>query len=208
MRGIILAGLVLIAAAPATAQVVTYTSQVAFDAATINMVDYGIQTPDGGYGPTAGSYADGPFTITSSDLQYVLNDGGYGDNNYLDNLQTIGGGPYVSVAISGDHHAVGFDIGAFYATGTVNVTINGIGGYSFTATSAPDWGFFGITSDSAITSVSFTTLSFGEIDMLGFHAGDVAQSGTVPEPASWALMLAGFGAVGGFLRRRRTPVLA
>lgn len=31
-------------------------------------------------------------------------------------------------------------------------------------------------------------------------------AGTVPEPASWALMLAGFGVVGGVMRRRATPV--
>lgn len=31
----------------------------------------------------------------------------------------------------------------------------------------------------------------------------VSISGTVPEPASWALMIAGFGAVGGAARRRR-----
>jgi hypothetical protein len=30
----------------------------------------------------------------------------------------------------------------------------------------------------------------------------------VPEPASWAMMLLGFGAVGSMLRRQRRPVLA
>lgn len=32
--------------------------------------------------------------------------------------------------------------------------------------------------------------------------------GTVPEPASWAMMIAGFGLVGAAARRRRQPVLA
>lgn len=32
------------------------------------------------------------------------------------------------------------------------------------------------------------------------------DSGAVPEPASWALMLGGFGLVGGVMRRRRTAV--
>ena len=35
-----------------------------------------------------------------------------------------------------------------------------------------------------------------------------ADSGGVPEPAAWALMLGGFGAVGALLRRRRTLRLA
>jgi hypothetical protein len=30
----------------------------------------------------------------------------------------------------------------------------------------------------------------------------------VPEPASWALMIGGFGMAGGMLRRRRTAVAA
>lgn len=34
------------------------------------------------------------------------------------------------------------------------------------------------------------------------------QEGAVPEPATWAMMLLGFGAVGWQLRRRRNPVLA
>lgn len=33
-----------------------------------------------------------------------------------------------------------------------------------------------------------------------------APTGAIPEPASWALMLAGFGVVGGVLRRRPTTV--
>jgi hypothetical protein len=33
---------------------------------------------------------------------------------------------------------------------------------------------------------------------------DIANIGAVPEPASWALMIAGFGMVGGALRRRTT----
>lgn len=40
------------------------------------------------------------------------------------------------------------------------------------------------------------------------HDGDVAAAPTapVPEPATWALMLAGFGAMGAALRRRRTDL--
>jgi len=33
-------------------------------------------------------------------------------------------------------------------------------------------------------------------------------SGAVPEPAAWTLMIAGFGLVGGALRRRATTVAA
>jgi PEP-CTERM motif len=36
----------------------------------------------------------------------------------------------------------------------------------------------------------------------------VIRDGGVPEPASWAMMIAGFGLVGATMRRRRTAVLA
>ena len=35
-----------------------------------------------------------------------------------------------------------------------------------------------------------------------------ASAGGVPEPASWALMIAGFGLAGAQLRRRRTAAVA
>ena len=34
------------------------------------------------------------------------------------------------------------------------------------------------------------------------------NSGAVPEPATWAMMIAGFGAIGGTLRRRRSATVA
>jgi hypothetical protein len=36
----------------------------------------------------------------------------------------------------------------------------------------------------------------------------VTVSPAVPEPATWAMMLLGFGAAGFMLRRRRAPILA
>lgn len=50
---------------------------------------------------------------------------------------------------------------------------------------------------------------------LGFWSGtlsivtdDIATDGAVPEPATWAMMIAGFGVVGASLRRRRDPLSA
>ena len=37
---------------------------------------------------------------------------------------------------------------------------------------------------------------------------DIGSAAAVPEPATWALMLLGFGAVGWQLRRRRSQVFA
>ena len=59
--------------------------------------------------------------------------------------------------------------------------------------------------DSFFVNVAFT----GAVDMKKFSfAGLWDDSGAVPEPATWALMLGGFGLAGVALRRRRTAVAA
>ena len=54
-------------------------------------------------------------------------------------------------------------------------------------------------SDVAGLRLSSTQNAF-EVDNLAINA--------VPEPATWAMMLLGFGAVGFAMRRRRQPVMA
>ncbi|WP_310474313.1 PEPxxWA-CTERM sorting domain-containing protein [Sandarakinorhabdus sp.] len=64
--------------------------------------------------------------------------------------------------------------------------------------------FFGLTSDRQIRSIAFgpnggtTTGGAFSIDNL-----TIGASGVVPEPASWAMLIAGFGLVGAAARRRR-----
>jgi hypothetical protein len=63
--------------------------------------------------------------------------------------------------------------------------------------------FFGLTSDTAIDSVGITRLDgYAVIDNASF------STSAVPEPASWAMMLLGFGGLGALLRRRRGALLA
>jgi hypothetical protein len=51
------------------------------------------------------------------------------------------------------------------------------------------------------TSISFTNPQ--SENWYGFAVGDEGVAGGIPEPASWALMIAGFGGVGAALRSRR-----
>lgn len=46
------------------------------------------------------------------------------------------------------------------------------------------------------------------IDNITFDVADVTNPGGIPEPATWAMMIMGFGGVGAVLRRRRSLVLA
>ncbi|MBO9574118.1 MAG: PEPxxWA-CTERM sorting domain-containing protein [Sphingobium sp.] len=48
-----------------------------------------------------------------------------------------------------------------------------------------------------------TTLTLAN---LATHTHDYSIADGVPEPASWAMMIAGFAAAGGAMRRRKTAV--
>jgi hypothetical protein len=65
------------------------------------------------------------------------------------------------------------------------------------------------TADGSTFSVSFQDL---EGIQVGKHVADyvtiTADSVAVPEPATWALMIGGFGMAGGMLRRRRAVAVA
>ncbi len=96
----------------------------------------------------------------------------------------------------------------------------------FTLT-ATDAGFFArqfatatidYVATAAFTPISFTLLATNEtglvgnndpmIDGVSFEQVAEANPGAVPEPASWAMMIVGFGATGAALRRRRGRPIA
>lgn len=61
--------------------------------------------------------------------------------------------------------------------------------------------FFGVVSDQAFSSVILDLPDFGAYNLTdNYRIG--APAAAVPEPASWALMIAGFAALGAALRRR------
>jgi hypothetical protein len=70
---------------------------------------------------------------------------------------------------------------------------------------------FSLTGFSDLASISFGAQQFSNPDALfpphadsGYLAFDnISFSAAVPEPASWGLMILGFGAIGGLLRGRR-----
>jgi len=71
-------------------------------------------------------------------------------------------------------------------------------------------------STAAITGFQFLDLDGADITSragLSFDSGQdypigAPPAGAIPEPATWALMVAGFGLLGGALRRRRLPARA
>ena len=85
-------------------------------------------------------------------------------------------------------------------TGTTSLGIRGILNLDCRGGASCDFGHTGLFSFSDLPD----GLSFGSAS--GVFLTDAGSPGAVPEPASWAMMIAGFGLVGAAMRRRRVPV--
>ena len=106
------------------------------------------------------------------------------------------------VALTAGQNYVAF-LGTYYTTGTGQATVsscNPFGGGACAVSNAnPNLGraITGRALGANLDELTFTQVVNGSQD-LTFSATITA----VPEPASWALMIAGFGFVGGAIRRR------
>lgn len=136
---------------------------------------------------------------------------------------------YVSSAIpvgiatlaTADLSAVSFYWGSIDTFNTVDVLLKGGGVFSFSGSSLPANNgnqsaaatnarvFFNAGPGETITGLRFksTGVAFELDDVYGKLAG-APVGGTVPEPQSWAMLIAGFGMVGLAARRRRIKVVA
>lgn len=99
----------------------------------------------------------------------------------------------------------------------VCLTINNCAGGSFGGVTIGNTGTgaFTLNFSSAKTTVSLSDLYvryqsvYGGDEWGGSAVGEVVTSNAVPEPATWAMMIVGFGAIGSTLRSaRRRAVLA
>lgn len=162
---------------------------------TANNVQWQATGNGDGLVPSNGTYA---LDLTGSD------DAGYG------------GVEQIFDTIANHNYAVTFDVGSssrFTAGGgaTVRAFINGSSLFSVTnpdTTSSYSW----LTGSGTFTAIG-TSTTLGLFGTAGGHFTGLdnvkitdlgVATGAVPEPATWAMMLIGFGAMGGALRRRST----
>lgn len=211
LKFIVAATAVLAIAGTAQAGVVMLGSQAELDAAgtiaqNTNFDNFGIQWsyPDN-------PYAVGDLSFTASGQLLVGGIDGFGlSRSLLTDNNIIG----TTISVSGGYNLFGLNAGNFFTEGNANfqVTTN-LGSYQFTPilSSAAYGGaltFVGFQADAGefITSVRVSS-SFapGFTDVQIGNAAAVA--GAVPEPATWAMLIAGFGMVG-FMARRRTTVVS
>ena len=125
--------------------------------------------------------------------------------------QTVstGLGNYTLSFFVGNASPTGGNSGNYTQPSTINLSINGGAIQSFSNSDntnlAINWKPFSLTFfASGPTTIAFTNGTSGD-NMLGLD--DVSMA-AVPEPASWAMLIAGFGLTGAVMRRRRAVVAA
>lgn len=164
--------------------------------------------------------AFGGFGVVSSDGTYML-----------DLTGNVGRGKGVASnlidVIAGQTYRVAFDVGAFFVRGqgsfgnaTVDLLVNDAAAGNFTntlglTTPGSDWERFSYEFTATGPTAKLTFLSSTALTSSNLGVGldnvtfdrVVATTPGVPEPATWALMLAGFGGAGAMLRSRRRAAL-
>lgn len=150
----------------------------------------------------------------------------------INNVDIIANGAYGPALATGG--AYGLDLVGYGSTGAINQSINTVAGkrYTVSVDYAANGGFSGPTANvmfngaaiGALTGASawqtFTTTivgtggpaSFGFATTLGGNSGGIfldnaVVAAAVPEPGTWAMLVIGFGMVGGILRGKRPAKL-
>lgn len=181
-------------ASAASAVPTVYTSEVAFNAAIS-----GATTTLFGFAGSefsGSSYTLGPVTFASGLL--VSYKDAYGDPSGV--VPYLGADNAGLLTISSTTTALGLHLGSYYGLQTTTYTVGTVTGTL--AVPAPNsTTFIGFIDSSPITA---TFSNNKELDTIRFTTG----SGAVPEPASWALLVVGFGLVGVAARRRSSVVTA
>lgn len=184
-------------------------------------------------GAISGTIIDGGFLV--SDANVYGGAGGTGKFGTVYNTTTIRLSSAVDYAglwasaIDGDFSTSAGNAVAFYSGDTLigsfalkpllaNADSSYWGNPNAPWTGQNSWepfAFFNFTSDTAFDRIDLIQNGGGGFELdnvtignaIGLHGGNGDNStGAVPEPASWATMLAGFGLVGGTMRARRRSV--
>jgi hypothetical protein len=140
----------------------------------------------------------------STDNDNIIDTSGNGESDYdadsglFDDLM---------IAFTNSYDRVTFNLKLpSQATSNWTLSVNG-GAFNFTGPvlgNGENKFIVSANGHDAIHSLAFT-FDPGVIDVRQIRVGNIVA---VPEPGAWALMLAGFGGMGAFLRRRRAALAA
>lgn len=178
-------------ASAASAQVATYTNSGSFSSAVSGATNNTF-TFQPSYTDLGTSYSVGSTTFASADVV------GYNDAYGVPYL-----GSYGDLTVTTDASAIGFNFGSYGDAQTITYIVDGVTGTLDLPGNHSGTAFLGFSGLSGLTTLSFSNNN--ELDTTSFVT---AMSGAVPEPATWAMMLLGFAAIGVAMRRKPSQALA
>lgn len=164
---------------------VTYTASNA--AAVIGTGGYGLNENGVSTSPIVGVNGGSSWIDLTFDTAVAMFGGGF--NYALISGRPVGGNPVISAFDESDNLIASYDL---FALAPI-VTPGGLDAYAFRGIDGEGQMIKRFRMQGGFIILSATTL------------GD---SGAVPEPATWALMISGFGLVGFAARRRRAAIAA
>ena len=185
-------------ATTAQAAIIVIGSQAAFTAlgSTVQNTNWDSYT---GFSFPGNNFTVGDLTFVEGGMNLIGGNPDYGMARSLFTDNQVQG---TTINIAGSYNKFGFKLGNFFGNGgtTVAITTN-INSYTFNPAtlSYANNGTLKFFGYYAVAGEYFTSVKYSGSEATG--ATDI-QVGNVPEPASWALMIVGFGMVGATLRRR------
>lgn len=196
---------------PAIAAVTFHSDQASFDAATTGAkVTDGFETaPAYAFTDYSAGYVGKDFSITDKIGQLYNADPLINPTIYnwgSGDVMLFGRNSTATFTFASAVTAFSIDLMSI-ANSAVTITVAGNSFRRAVATDVnPNRTFFGLTSDTGITGFTLTAAGgYGEFDNLTLTSAR-AVSAAVPEPATWAMMLIGFGGIGVAMRRRKDKV--
>jgi hypothetical protein len=206
----ILLASVAIALLATGAQATTYSTKASYTAANVSTNDVtfgGIASP-GNYTPVANPFVIGNLSITSD--ANSVSSSSFFFNTPVDSFFVNKYNSPATFTFTNPVSAVGFALANGFSGGTITASIfNGVTLLDTETFGVADQnaftGFFGVNGLGTITSVQLFPNGGGFLLVDEVMSG---SAGGVPEPATWALMLGGFGLAGVALRRRSVALAA
>jgi hypothetical protein len=157
------------------------------------------------------SYPGSPFTV--GDLTFVEGGqnliGGQTGYNFTRNALTDNQVRGTTTNIAGQYDLFGFNAANFYNAGVATFDfITNLGSYQYLQSvpnGAQGFGFFGFAAGAGEYFTSFRFSGAGATGVTDVQLGNVSP---VPEPETYAMLLAGFGLMAGIARRRKKQLAA